>query len=282
MSRENQIDPYVVMGNPIAHSQSPVIHRMFALQTEQKLDYQTLLVPMNEFVQSASDFFMHGGRGANVTLPFKQDALLFADHISERAELAGAVNTLIQEPNGRILGDNTDGVGLISDLLANGFQLQDRRVLLLGAGGAARGVVAPLLQASPAELWIGNRNLKKAEELVCDFSGLGMMKAMAFDALDVQPFDFIINATSASLQQTSPQISPTLIHSQTQVYDMVYGKGITSSNQWALSQGAAFAVDGLGMLVRQAAESFHLWRGIYPEISPVLAHLRQQMNAALT
>ena len=167
---------------------------------------------------------------------------------------------------------------MISDLLASGFQLQDRRVLLLGQEGCSR-CGCPLLQASPQSLdW--QSKPEKAEELVCDFSGLGMMKAMAFDALDVQPFDFIINAT-ASLQQTA-QISPTLIHSQTQVYDMVYGKGTTSSNQWALSQGAAFAVDGLGMLVRQAAESFHLWRGIYPEISPVLAHLRQQMNAALT
>jgi len=271
------MDRYGVFGNPIGHSKSPLIHRLFAEQTGQQLSYEALLAPLDGFTAFARDFFA-SGRGGNVTVPFKEQAYQLADSLTPRAQRAGAVNTLSRQADGGLLGDNTDGAGLVRDLTVNaGVSLQGKRILLLGAGGAARGVVAPILAEHPQSLVIANRTVEKAEQLAKLFADLGPVVAAGFDWLEA-PVDLIINATSASLAGELPPISPSLIQpGHTVCYDMMYGKGLTAFNQWASEHGAARTLDGLGMLVEQAAEAFFLWRGVRPDSASVLAELRQQL-----
>jgi shikimate dehydrogenase len=273
------MDRYVVMGNPIGHSKSPLIHRLFAEQTGQALDYTTLLAPLEDFAACAREFFREG-RGANVTVPFKEDAFRLADSLTERAQRAGAVNTLSKQADGRLLGDNTDGAGLVRDLTVNaGFSLEGKRILLLGAGGAVRGALEPLLAEAPSSLIIANRTVEKAELLAELFADLGPVSASGFDWLR-EPVDLIINATSASLSGDVPPIAGSLIEpGKTFCYDMMYGKEPTSFCRWAEEHGAAVVMDGLGMLAEQAGEAFFLWRGVRPDTAPVLAELRRQLAA---
>lgn len=273
------MDHYAVFGNPISHSKSPLIHGLFAEQTGQPLDYRTALAPLDDFPAFAQAFFQQG-RGANVTVPFKEQAWRLADSLTERARRAGAVNTLSKLADGSLLGDNTDGAGLVRDLTVNcGFSLLGKRVLLLGAGGAARGALEPLLAEGPSALMIANRTLEKAEQMAQQFADLGPVLASGFDGLK-EPVDLIINATSASLSGALPPISSSLIEpGHTFCYDMMYGNQPTAFCNWAAQHGAAQSVDGLGMLVEQAAEAFLLWRGVRPDSAPVLAEMRRQLAA---
>ncbi|SEJ71552.1 shikimate dehydrogenase [Pseudomonas sp. NFR16] len=274
------MDHYVVFGNPIAHSKSPLIHRLFAEQTGQLLDYQTALAPLEGFTEFARQFFATG-RGANVTVPFKEEAYRLADQLTERGRRAAAVNTLARQADGSLLGDNTDGAGLVRDLKVNhGVTLKDKRVLLLGAGGAVRGALEPLLAEGPYVLVVANRTVEKAEQLAQEFAELGPVLPAGYDWLE-EPVDIIINATSASLSGAVPPIAPSLIQpGQTFCYDMMYAKEPTAFCRWATEHGAGRAVDGLGMLVEQAAEAFLLWRGVRPDSAPVLAELRRLMAEA--
>ncbi|MQU64190.1 shikimate dehydrogenase [Pseudomonas sp. FSL R10-1350] len=269
------MDRYVVFGNPIAHSKSPVLHRLFAEQTGQSMQYDTLLAPLDDFGGSALAFFQQG-RGANVTVPFKEDAYRLANSLTARAQRAGAVNTLSKLADGTLLGDNTDGAGLVRDLTVNaGFSLKGKRILILGAGGAVRGALEPILAEGPASVTIANRTVEKAEVLVELFSDLGPVAASGFDWLK-EPVDLIINATSASLAGEVPPIASSLIEpGQTLCYDMMYGNAPTPFCLWASEHGAGHVMDGLGMLAEQAAEAFYLWRGVRPDTAPALAELRR-------
>lgn len=271
------MDHYVVFGNPIGHSKSPLIHRLFAEQTGQTLDYQAALAPLDRFTAFAKHFF-ENGRGANVTVPFKEEAYRMADQLTERGRRAGAVNTLVRQADGSLLGDNTDGAGVVRDLKVNhGVALKDKRILLLGAGGAVRGALEPLLAEEPHVLVVANRTVEKAEQLAQEFADLGPILPAGYDWLE-EPVDIIINATSASLSGELPPIPPSLIqHGETFCYDMMYGQEPTAFCRWAMQHHAGQAVDGLGMLVEQAAEAFYLWRGVRPDSAPVLAELRRLM-----
>ena len=270
----SNIDRYVVVGYPVKHSRSPFIHGMFAKQTGQQLVYHMMEVPPEHFVAEVASFFREGGKGMNVTVPHKQAAAQFVKFQTPRAEFAGAVNTIVLLQDGTLLGDNTDGVGLLNDLKNNlRVVLADKRVLLLGAGGAARGVLAPLLQEAPEQLVIANRNVERAEQLTDEFKSLGNLQAVSFNDIEPQAFDLIINATSASLQGDMPELPTGIVGSETLCYDMAYGKDDTVFTRWAKGQGAAGAVQGWGMLVEQAAESFFLWRGVRPQTKPVLEAL---------
>lgn len=273
------MDRYGVFGNPIGHSKSPLIHRLFAEQTAQQLSYEALLAPLEDFEGYARAFFAEG-LGANVTVPFKEQAFALADSLSERARRAGAVNTLKKLDDGSLLGDNTDGAGLVRDLTVNaGIELRGKRILLLGAGGAVRGILEPFLAEQPQTLVIANRTVDKAEQLARQFADLGPVVASGFDWIDA-PVDLIVNGTSASLAGELPPIAASLIQpGHTCCYDMMYGAGPTAFNRWAAEQGAARTLDGLGMLVEQAVEAFHLWRGVRPDSAPVLAELRRQLAA---
>jgi shikimate dehydrogenase len=266
-------DRYAVFGNPVAHSKSPLIHAEFAKQTGEGVAYDRQLVEEGKFAAAARDFFAGGGCGLNITVPFKLDAFAFADQLTERAQQAGAVNTLKKLPDGKILGDNTDGAGLLRDITQNlGWKMAGKRVLVLGAGGAVRGVIAPLLAEHPQRIVIANRTLAKAEELAKLFDAGKIVRASSLN-IHARPFDIVINGTSASLGGEMPDLSPTILAPNACCYDMMYGKELTPFLLWAQQQGAQVA-DGLGMLVEQAAESFYLWRGVRPETKPVMALLR--------
>lgn len=277
------MDRYAVIGNPIAHSKSPRIHAAFARQTGQTLEYSTLLAPLEGFVTAVENFRSAGGRGLNVTVPFKLEAFALASQRSPRAEAAGAVNTLTFRTDG-IHGDNTDGAGLVRDLTTNlGCTLAGRRVLLLGAGGAARGALLPLLQAAPFSLTLANRSADKAVALAESFrlSANGtMLSAGGFPDLAGQQFDIVINATAASLSSKAPALPTGLYAPGALAYDMMYGKGDTAYLAAARAEGVTHLADGLGMLVEQAAESFLLWRGVRPNTGPVLVDLRRELSAA--
>lgn len=271
-------DLYCVFGNPIAHSRSPFIHAAFAAETGADLVYEARLAPIDGFAAAVGEFVAAGGRGANVTVPFKEEAFRLCDSLSLRAARAGAVNTL-SFIDGRILGDNTDGAGLLADVTGNlGCQLLGRQVLLLGAGGAARGVIEPLLATKPGRLVIANRSVDKAQALVDAFSDLGQLEACRFEELAGQSFAVVINATSASLGGKALPLPGGVFASDSLAYDMMYGKGETSFLAQARQQGAGRCADGLGMLVGQAAEAFFLWRGVRPATEPVLARLRATLN----
>jgi shikimate dehydrogenase len=266
-------DRYAVIGNPVAHSKSPEIHARFAGQTGEAISYERLLAPLDRFGETVAAFIDAGGRGANVTVPFKLDAFSLATELSVRAQAAGAVNTLRFDGD-NIYGDNSDGVGLVTDIVHNaGVSLHGKRLLLLGAGGAARGVLLPLLEQRPAELTIANRTLDKAELLAQAFSASqGVLRASGYDALD-GAYDVIINATSASLADALPPLDGAVFAAGALAYDMMYSRDATPFMRFAEGHGAAVR-DGLGMLVEQAAESFFVWRGIRPETGPVHAALR--------
>ena len=264
-------DRYAVIGHPVAHSKSPDIHHRFALQTSQDLTYERLLAPLDGFAVAVHEFVTQGGRGANVTVPFKLEAYELATTLTERAQAAGAVNTLTFQA-GAILGDNTDGVGLVNDIVHNAaIPLGGKKILLLGAGGAARGVMLPLLQQQPALLTIANRTDSKAVALCRQFSQWGRVESSDFSGLS-GTFDVVINATSASLGDEVPPISPTVFAADCFAYDMMYSKEPTVFMQFAVRHGAAVR-DGLGMLVEQAAEAFFVWRGVRPDTGPVLSIL---------
>ncbi len=266
---------YAVVGNPVAHSRSPWIHAQFAVQTGERIEYGALLAPLDGFASTLVAFRAAGGKGANVTLPFKAEAFALSDARSARAEAAGAVNTLDFSGEG-IRGDNTDGCGLARDLVQNlGFSVTGRRVLLLGAGGAARGVLQPLLEERPAGLVVANRSVDKARSLVAALAGRvpGPVAVCGYDELAGERFDLVINATSAGLSDAPLPLPPGLYSPGSLAYDMVYGKE-TAFMRTARSGGAGRVADGLGMLVEQAAESFFVWRGARPATGPVLAALR--------
>jgi len=269
-------DKYAVFGNPIAHSKSPLIHGLFAKNTVQDLEYEAILAPVDDFAACLEAFWRLNGKGANVTVPFKEQAFNLCDELSEEAQLAGAVNTLTLQPNGLLRGDNTDGLGLVADLKRHMGELNGLSVLLVGAGGAARGSVLPLLQSGISKLTIVNRTQNKAERLVELFSDYGDICTLPMDH-DNQSYDIIINSTSSSLIGEVPNLSAQVIGASTVCYDMMYGKEATSFNVWAKEQGAKQTLDGLGMLVGQAAQSFAIWRQVRPNVEPVLAELRMQL-----
>lgn len=275
MNATTQPDRYAVMGNPIAHSKSPLIHRQFAGQTGQVLTYDAILVDIGRFTEAVDAFRRDGGKGLNVTVPFKQDAWRLASRRTPRAERAGAVNTLWWDGNERLCGDTTDGVGLVRDLRDNhGIRIEGRRVLLVGAGGAARGVIEPLLAERPATLVIANRTPERAHELAAIFGGLGPITGCGFGELSGRSFDLAINATAAGLTGEVPPLPATVFAPGACAYDMMYGSEPTAFVRWSLAQGCARALDGLGMLVEQAAEAFFIWRGVRPDTAPVIARLR--------
>jgi shikimate dehydrogenase len=269
-------DRYAVIGNPIAHSRSPQIHAAFARQTGQDIVYDRILGRRDDFAGDVRRFVADGGRGLNVTVPFKEEAFALADERSERAQAAGAVNTLIVLDDVRLRGDNTDGVGIVRDLCCNHrFMLQGARVLLLGAGGASRGVLRPLLAERPASVVIGNRTAAKAVELAASAAGFGAVTGCGLSELAGRRFDLVINGTAAGLGGEVPAIPDDCLADGGWVYDMMYGAEPTAFVRWGRAHGAAKALDGLGMLVEQAAESFFLWRGLYPDTAPVIAALQR-------
>lgn len=271
-------DLYAVMGNPINHSKSPQIHTAFAEQTQQDMIYSATLVPLDGFEHAVQEFFRNGhGKGLNVTVPFKEEAYQLAQIHSPRALRAQAVNTLKRHEDGRIYGDNTDGLGLVADLTRNlHIELIGKRILLLGAGGAVKGVLEPLLAQNPAQIVIANRSIEKAISLAKAFVDLGNVTGCGFSQVQGN-FDLIINGTSASLQGEVPVLPAEVIASHTQVYDMMYGAEPTKFMLWARELGARAAHDGLGMLVEQAAEAFFLWRGVRPLTSEVMAGMRMKL-----
>ncbi|MGC4029383.1 MAG: shikimate dehydrogenase [Steroidobacteraceae bacterium] len=272
-------DRYAVIGHPVAHSWSPFIHQRFAQQSGQHIEYTRIDAAPAGFAQAVQTFFTDGGRGLNVTVPHKQAAARLAHELTPRASRAGAVNTLMMRADGSLLGDNTDGAGLARDLLNNHHvRIAGRRVLLLGAGGAARGVLAPLLGLKPSLLVIANRTEQRAQELARAFSDLGRLGATGYSGLGTQSHDIVINATAASLAGELPPLPPTIVTQQSFCYDMAYARDDTPFVRWAYERGCARAVMGLGMLVEQAAESFHLWRGVRPDTPSVLAQLKAQLS----
>jgi shikimate dehydrogenase len=265
-------DRYGLIGHPVAHSKSPTIHSAFAAQTGQNLTYERILAPLDGFAATVLSFIDQGGKGLNVTLPFKLEAHALAHSLTERGRMAGAVNTL-KMTDGHILGDNTDGVGLVADIQSNaGVALKGKRVLLLGAGGAARGAILPILHADPASLTIANRSIDKASALAQKFAAFGQIDVSAFTALQ-GVFDVVVNATSASLGNELPPVPASIFIPSTLAYDMMYGNALTVFLQFAAQQGARTR-DGFGMLVEQAAQSFYVWRGVRPDTANAFPELR--------
>jgi shikimate dehydrogenase len=270
------IDRYAVFGNPIKHSKSPQIHTRFAKQTGQSLSYTAELVEVGQFDQAIQDFILHNGKGLNVTVPFKEDAWKCATQHSERALRAGAVNTLMVRQDGSLYGDTTDGIGLVRDLMQNhNIQIKDKDILLIGAGGAVRGVLEALLQQRPSSLLITNRTKQKAVQLAKDFSDLGPLNGCGLDEINEMSFDIVINGTSASLQGELPPLPASLFRKNSSCsYDMMYAAQATPFMQWSADNDATKVFDGLGMLVEQAAESFYIWRNVRPETKQVIQFIR--------
>lgn len=270
-------DRYAVVGNPIKHSFSPKIHAAFAQaqHIEQAMTYEAIELPMDSFHEAAKELHEEQFKGLNVTVPFKEHAAEVCESISQRAEFAGAVNTLIRTATGWH-GDNTDGAGLLRDLTNNlGLTLNDKRILLLGAGGAARGVIAPLLEQKPTLLHIVNRTGSKASKLAEQFASIGPITGGGFDSAERANYDLVINATSASLRGKLPEVDDAVVGPKTVCYDMMYASTPTRFVEWGQDRRAAQCVDGFGMLVEQAAESFQLWRGIRPETQEVLGLIQR-------
>jgi shikimate dehydrogenase len=270
----NPPDQYGVVGHPISHSWSPFIHGLFAKQTAQHMVYRLYDISPDDFRVQVLEFFGRGGRGLNVTVPHKEAAADIANALTERADRAGAVNTLIMQDDHTLLGDNTDGHGLVTDLQNNlALEITNSRVLILGAGGATRGVIAPLLSLGPTELVIANRTPERAVNLASLFSDLGSIRGCGFEDVGDDPFDLVINATAAGLSGSVPNVDGSVIASHSVCYDMSYSKSATPFVAWAIEQGCARAHKGWGMLVEQAAEAFTLWRGVRPDTEPVLTAL---------
>ena len=273
---------YAVLGNPVSHSKSPLIHSMFAQQTDQTMSYVAIPLEENEFEGFVRNFFADGGGGLNVTVPYKGNAFALAASCSPRAELAQAVNTLFLDVNGDICGDNTDGVGLVTDLkLNNKVAISGQRVLILGAGGAVRGIMAALVYEQASAITIVNRDVSKAELLAEEMQSMAPIEAMSYSMLQEvankgRRYDLIINGTSSSLFGEMPELDAKLIAPDCCCYDLMYSATDTPFVQWAKLEGARISIDGLGMLVEQAAEAFALWRGVRPNTALVMAHLREQ------
>lgn len=270
------IDQYAVFGHPISHSKSPRIHGLFAEQTGQRLQYRAQDVPAEQFRSAVETFFADGGKGLNCTVPLKELAWQYADRLGDRALLAKAVNTLARQTDGRILGDNTDGVGLLNDLTINHrISLRASRILVLGAGGATRGIIAPLLEQAPALLVVANRTLEKAVAIADEFADLGELHACGYTELSGR-FDVILNATSASLAGDLPPLADDILSVGGCCYDLAYANQPTAFVNWGLNHGASLSLDGLGMLVEQAAEAFYLWRSVRPDTGPVIDLLNRE------
>ncbi len=270
-------DPYGVVGHPIGHSLSPFIHGMFARETGQAMSYRMYDVTSGEFAGFVAGFFDRGGRGLNITVPHKIAAVEAANELTTRAAHAASVNTLALRDDGTILGDNTDGVGLVRDLCDNlGLVITNRRILIIGAGGATRGVLAPLLGLSPSLVVIANRTPERATALAAAFADLGATHGVGFEDVGSEPFDLIVNATSASLSGEMPPVPAGAVGRATVCYDLAYGRAATAFVDWAREHGCAQALQGWGMLVEQAAEAFRLWRGIRPATATVLAALKER------
>lgn len=273
------MDRYAVFGQPVGHSKSPLIHRLFSEQTGQQLFYDKQEVGPEQFEQAVEDFFSSNGKGLNCTVPLKELAWQRADSRSERAEMSGAVNTLKLMADGTLFGDNTDGVGLVNDLTNNlAVELKGKRILLLGAGGAARGVLGALLDCAPACLVIANRTVERAEKLASLFKPKGAVEALGFESLEKRQFDLVLNATAASLSGDLPPLPDSLLAKGAICYDLAYGSEKTPFVCWGEQHGAARSLDGIGMLVEQAAEAFVIWRGVRPETAPVIAELEAQRS----
>ena len=273
------LDQYAVFGNPIKHSLSPAIHNEFASQTEQSLVYRRKLVPIDSFSASVDKFFLEGGLGLNITLPFKIEAHDYADFLTDRAILAGAANILSRMPDGDICGDNSDGFGLITDIKTNlGWKIRSKRVLVLGAGGAVRGILKPLLKEKPQSLVIANRTIKRAADLLEAFPDQSEISVCGYDNLCGRSFDLIINGTSAALFGKGLSLPDRILSSRyAACYDMMYGSVSSAFLEWADKRGANVA-DGIGMLVEQAAESFFIWRGVRPHTEAVIKLLRERFS----
>lgn len=272
------MENFAVFGNPIAHSKSPFIHQQFAAQLNIEHIYGRVLAPLDNFIGALDAFFTSGGKGANITVPFKEQAFARADELTERAALAGAVNTLKRLEDGRLLGDNTDGTGLLMDLQRLGLIKPGYRVLLIGAGGAARGVVMPLMSLD-CSVTIANRTFSRAQELANLFQHAGSVTAMSLDTLAGHEFDLIINATSSGIGGEVPAIPASLLAPGLRCYDMFYQKGLTPFLQWCVNNGVRQYADGVGMLVGQAAHAVLLWHDVLPDIEPVIAKLKQELDA---
>ncbi|MFA6162446.1 MAG: shikimate dehydrogenase [Methylobacter sp.] len=271
------IDRYAVFGHPIKHSKSPRIHHLFAEQTGQSLEYSAQDVSAEQFSATAKKFFTEGGKGLNCTVPLKELAWNYADHKTERAQLSKAVNTLALQADGSILGDNTDGIGLVTDLIANhNITLAGTRILILGAGGASRGIIGPILDQFPQAVVIANRTADKAVNLAAEFHSKAPVTGCGFDVLKNRQFDLILNATSASLSGQLPPLPAGLLAENGNCYDLAYGNEPTAFVRWAQENHAAKSLDGLGMLVEQAAEAFFIWRGVRPKTRPVIELLNSE------
>ena len=276
-------DRYAVIGHPIAHSRSPAIHAHFAVATGHAIDYGRIDAAPADFEQVVRGFFAQGGCGMNVTVPHKEAAARLADHLTDRARLAAAVNTLVRQPDGRLLGDNTDGIGLMADLARLGIGVRDAHVLVLGAGGATRGILGPLLEAAPTSLTIANRTPERAQALAATFRAQAgaadgtapatRLSGCGYDALAALtgdgPFDLVLHATSLGLQGATPPVPPGVLGPRSAAYDLGYGVPDTPFVRWARAQGVARAEQGFGMLIEQAAESFRIWRGVRPDTAPL-------------
>ena len=278
-------DQYAVMGNPISHSKSPKIHTLFAQQTNQDLQYTAIEVPLDQFNVAVDSFVKNNGRGLNITVPFKQQAWELVDSQSERARRAQAVNTIIVNPDGSLSGDNIDGLGIVADISVNhALDIQGLNILIIGAGGAVRGILEPLISHKPSSLHIVNRTLSNAQELAASFNDLYKIDTSSFEQLadkilsNKTSFDLIINGSSASLSGELPPLPDNILMPGGCCYDMMYSDNATVFTAWALNQGASLALDGLGMLVEQAAESFRLWRGVRPDTKAVFDMLRPSPN----
>ena len=268
---------YAVVGNPVEHSRSPYIHQLFANQTEEAVDYCAVKVDPDSFDSFVKKFFDDGGAGLNVTVPFKEAAYRLTERHGPRAMLARSVNTLYLDDSGTLCGENTDGIGLVRDIQDNNsFPIQEKRVLLVGAGGAARGALAELVNHGPASVILVNRTFSKAEQLKEEFDSFAPVEAFSYDNFEATEFDLIVNATSLGLTGNLPPLEKNVLAPGCCCYDMMYGAGGTGFVQWAKENGAALALDGIGMLVEQAAESFSIWRGKKPETGAVISLLREQ------
>jgi shikimate dehydrogenase len=276
----NSPDRYAVIGHPVRQSRSPFIHERFAAQTGQSISYSTIDATPERFESTVREFFASGGKGLNVTIPHKEAAARLVDELTPRAQRAAAVNLMAVRKDGSLLGDNADGAGLVRDLVVNHHvDIGGRRILLLGAGGAARGVIAPLLELKPVEFTIVNRNVDRARELAQRFSDLGPVRAVGYEQLQARAHDLVINATATSLSGALPPLPPACIDARSVCYDLAYGRGGTTFSRWAQQLGCAQSLTGLGMLVEQAAESFQLWRGVRPVTDAVIGELAAALRS---
>jgi shikimate dehydrogenase len=270
------VDRYAVFGNPIGHSKSPFIHAQFATALGEQLQYDAILAPLDGFADSWQRFVAGGGKGGNVTVPFKEQAYQLAERLTDRAKQAGAVNTLYIDSAGKLCGDNTDGIGLVADLKRLGVNLVGINVLLLGAGGASRGAIGPLLAAGVKQLVLANRTVSKAQAIAINFDQ--RVEACGYADIPGLDYQLVINATSAGLNGERPDINVRHLRYCQLAYDMLYGAKPTPFLQWAKVAGVLQQADGLGMLVAQAAEAFYIWRGKRPDIAAVLKLLKQQLT----